>query len=238
MAADRTAAPVLEFVSVTRRYQDGARGSVTALSQCSFALGPGQCATIEGPSGSGKSTLLALACGLLLPTEGEVRFEGEPLSRSKESFRAQNRREKMGIVLQDLALVASMRVDENVLLATLLQGVDASTRTRMRQALKTFSIEALEHAPISTLSGGEKQRVALARAAMHAAPKLLVLDEPTARLDDTNTESVTQWLRTMLASGAALLIATHDSRLSTSIVGAQRYILSEHQLKPMVGLEQ
>lgn len=223
-------ATTLEFVSVTRRFRDGARGEVLALQDCSLKLCAGECATVEGPSGSGKSTLLALACGLLLPTEGEVRFLGEDFSRTKESFRAQNRREYMGVVLQELALIASMRVDENVLLASALNMPTVAIRERMQKALRQFAIEPLETAAIRTLSGGERQRVALARAAMNERPKLIVLDEPTARLDDDNTQRVKDWIASVCSTGTTVLIATHDARVSEQIAGLTRYTLTDRRL--------
>jgi putative ABC transport system ATP-binding protein len=232
----------LEFVAVTRRFgastaaepssgtaSGRTRGQVTALDRCSFVLRRGECMLVQGPSGSGKSTLLALACGLLLPTEGTVRFLQHELSRSKESFRAQNRRENMAIVLQDLALIASMSVRENALLATALSGLSKAQReARERQllaALERFDIQALQDQSITTLSGGERQRVALARAAMSPQAALLVLDEPTARLDLDNVERVSDWIVERLAADKAVLIATHDDRLIARLPNAIHYTL-------------
>ncbi len=207
---------LIEFREVSRSFDDGARERVEALSPTSFALARGQCLRVLGPSGAGKSTLLSLACGLLLPTAGEVRFESEPFSRWRESFRAAVRRRSMGVVVQQLALVHGMTARENVALASVPDGLStASDRAAQSALFDALGLAGLERAKVETLSGGERQRVALVRALAVREAKLLVLDEPTAHLDAARTDALIALLRSRIDAGCAALIATHDPRLDT-----------------------
>lgn len=208
--------PLLEFRDVSRSFEDGARSTVLALRPTSFALSRGSCLRVLGPSGAGKSTLLSLACGILLPTSGEVHFDGEPFSRWRESFRASARRRRMSVVVQGLSLVSAMTVLENVLLPAIPDGLSTpESRASAKRWLDRLGIAELAAAKVERLSGGEKQRVALARAFAHASAELIVLDEPTAHLDADRTETVVAALRERLAEGASVLVATHDPRLDS-----------------------
>jgi len=202
----------LEFVGVSRRFRDGARGEVWAVRELGFRAVAGELVVLRGPSGSGKSTVLGLAAGLLLPTEGEVRVDGEVFSRTRENVRAEIRREKMGVVLQGLALISRMSVLENVLLGHVPDGtVNAAAVVRARALLERFGVGAMARATVETLSGGERQRVALARALVREAA-IVLLDEPTAHLDDAAVDVVREVLRERLSRGALAVVATHDPR--------------------------
>lgn len=207
----------LSFRAVSRSFEDGARDRVVALEPTSFELAPGECLRVLGPSGVGKSTLLSLACGLLLPTSGEVLLDGEPFSRWREPFRAARRRRSMGVVVQQLALVQGMSVEENVALAHVPDGLLASEdRKRHHALLARLGLRGLERAKVETLSGGERQRVALVRALAVRDASLLVLDEPSAHLDAARTETLLELLRERVArDGCSVLVATHDPRLDT-----------------------
>jgi putative ABC transport system ATP-binding protein len=210
-------APRIELRAASKRFRDGAHGSVLALAPTSLSLAPGACLRVIGPSGAGKSTLLCLASGLLLPTEGEVLLDGEPFSRWREPFRAAVRRRRMGVVLQHLALVRGMSVRENVLLAGVPDGgggVDAGRRAG--EILERLGLSRWVGAPVERLSGGEQQRVALARALCVTNAGCLVLDEPSAHLDD----ALVTVLRALLEERrtrdeTSVLVATHDPRLDS-----------------------
>jgi putative ABC transport system ATP-binding protein len=208
-------APRLELRSASRRFDDGVGRTVLALAPTSLSLERGQCLRVLGPSGAGKSTLLSLACGLLLPTEGEVWLEGEPFSRWREPFRAQIRRRTMGVVVQQLALVAGMSARENVLLSGVPDGMPSrADRARAEELLRALGLEAMGDTHVERLSGGERQRVALARALSVASATLLVLDEPTAHLDHTRVDALVALLRErMQRDGTSVLLSTHDPRL-------------------------
>ena len=157
----------------------------------------GRHSLILGPSGSGKSTLLHLIAGLLRPTRGQILTAGRDLSVLRPAELDRWRGRNVGIVLQNLHLIAAISARDNLRLARALAGLpDAGVRPPQ-------------------LSQGEAQRLAIARAVINR-PMLILADEPTSALDDGNCETVLRLLRAQAeASGATLLIATHDARLET-----------------------
>ena len=138
-------------------------GTLTILSDVSFAVSRGESVAIVGPSGAGKSTLLALLAGLDLPTSGKIWLDGWELSALDEDGRAQVRAASVGFVFQSFHLVPSLNALENVMLPLELAGSESPRRQAM-DILETVGLkERVSHYP-SQLSGGEKQRVAIARA--------------------------------------------------------------------------
>jgi putative ABC transport system ATP-binding protein len=197
---------------VVKRVRDG-RVRRTVIDGVSFDLERGELVVLRGPSGSGKTTLLALVGAMLSPTSGEVLLDGEPTSRLREGHRAHVRRHKVGFVFQDLQLVDGMTALENVLLPRIPDGVTADDGRRAQALLERFGVGALAGASSRALSGGERQRVALARALIADAP-LLILDEPTAHIDDARASSIADELASLAREGRALLVATHDPRIA------------------------
>jgi len=169
---------------------------------------------LRGASGSGKTTLLALIGAMLSPTSGEVHLDGEPTSRLRDAHRALVRRQKVGFVFQDVQLVDGMTARDNVLLPSVPDGVDTAARSRADDLLARFDLTAIAGAPARALSGGERQRVALARA-LFRDPPLLLLDEPTAHLDDARASAVVGDLAALAGEGRALVVATHDPRVTS-----------------------
>jgi len=199
---------------VVKRVRDG-KERRTVLDDVSFDLARGELVVVRGPSGSGKTTLLAIVGAMLSPTSGEVHLDGEPTSRLREGHRAEIRRRKVGFVFQDLQLVDGLTAHQNVLLPRVPDGVRPEDETRADELLERFGLTSVAHARARTLSGGERQRVALARALL-GDPPLLVLDEPTAHLDDERARSIAKDLAALADDGRALLVATHDARLVES----------------------
>jgi putative ABC transport system ATP-binding protein len=200
--------------NVVKRVRDG-RERRTVLDDVSFDLARGELVVVRGPSGSGKTTLLAIVGAMLSPTSGEVHLDGEPTSRLRESHRAEVRRKKVGFVFQDLQLVDGLTARENVLLPRVPDGVRPADEKRADELLARFGLTDIAKNHAAVLSGGERQRVALARALL-ADPPLLVLDEPTAHLDDARAATIVSDLSALAKDGRALLVATHDARLSSS----------------------
>jgi ABC-type lipoprotein export system ATPase subunit len=168
--------------NVVKRIWDGSERR-TVLDDVSFDLARGELVVVRGPSGSGKTTLLAIVGAMLSPSSGEVHLDGEPTSRLREGHRAEVRRRKVGFVFQDLQLVDGLTSRENVLLPRVPDGVRPEDEQRATALLERFGLGAVANVNAKSLSGGERQRVALARALINDPP-LLVLDEPTAHLDD------------------------------------------------------
>lgn len=188
-------------------------GTLTILSDVSFAVRRGDSVAVVGPSGAGKSTLLALLAGLDLPTRGKIWLDGWELSALDEDGRAQVRAASVGFVFQSFHLVPSLTALENVMLPLELAGSDGPRRQAM-DILETVGLrDRVSHYP-SQLSGGEKQRVAIARA-FATEPAVLFADEPTGNLDARTGDNI---MRIMFElnqnSSTTLVLVTHDRRLA------------------------
>lgn len=208
-ATDRV--PAASVRDVVKRVRDGETRR-TVLDGVSFDLARGELVIVRGPSGSGKTTLLGIVGAMLSPTSGEVHLDGEPTSRLREQHRAEVRRRKVGYVFQDLQLVDGLSARDNVLLPRIPDGVRREDEARAVALLERFGLGSRAEGRTRALSGGERQRIALARALMNDPP-LLVLDEPTAHLDDASATTVVDDLLELVRDGRAVLVATHDPRL-------------------------
>jgi putative ABC transport system ATP-binding protein len=215
-------APAAAVRDVVKRVRDG-RERRTVLDGISFEVRRGEFVVLRGPSGSGKTTLLAIVGAMLSPTSGEVLLDGEPTSRLREAHRAEVRRRKVGFVFQDLQLVDEMTAEENVLLPRVPDGVMVEDAARARALLGRFGVAELARTRARSLSGGERQRVALARALL-CDPPLLLLDEPTAHLDDARAGAIVAELAALAKDGRALLVATHDARIATGNAAVTRVL--------------
>jgi putative ABC transport system ATP-binding protein len=212
--AQRGTTPVVRLQNVVKRVRDGATRR-TVLDDVTFEVGASELVIVRGRSGSGKTTMLAIVGAMLSPTSGEVHLDGEPTSRLREAYRASVRRRKVGFVFQDLQLVDGLSSLQNVLLPCVPDGITAADERRARALLVQRGLEAQIDSKAKGLSGGERQRVALCRALVND-PKLLVLDEPTAHLDDVHASALAEELAALTNSGCALLVATHDPRIAES----------------------
>lgn len=206
--------PVVELQGVSRTFQAG-DVSVTALKDADLAVGRGEYVAIVGPSGSGKSTLLNLLGLLDRPTEGTYHLEGVDTSQLQEGQRAGLRSRRIGFVFQSFHLLAHRTVLENVLLATVYNGMPRAERVPAAEAaLRRVGLgHRMDFRP-TTLSGGERQRVAIARALV-TRPGLLLADEPTGNLDSATGEAVLELFDELRADGLTLIVVTHDDYVSS-----------------------
>jgi ABC-type lipoprotein export system ATPase subunit len=186
------------------------RGTVQALADISFDVGPGEFVAVQGPSGCGKTTLLLTAGGLLRPDEGQVLLDGRDLYALSPEARARFRAATVGFVFQQFHLVPYLSALENVLTPSLAAAVpDAAERSR--ELLRRLSLAERAHHVPAQLSTGERQRTALARALL-TRPRLLLADEPTGNLDEASGETVLAELAAFARGGGAVLLASHDPR--------------------------
>ena len=199
----------LSAVSLSYSYGDK---STDALSLPDLTIARGGSCAVVGPSGSGKTTLMHLIAGLLTPRSGSIRVAGERMDVPSQRERDRLRGRLIGIVLQQLRLVASLSALDNLLLAQRLARHPVNREAATAQLVGLGLGHRLQHRP-HALSQGEAQRVAIARALV-GRPALLLADEPTSSLDDANAELVLQLLTEQAVEhGAALLVVTHDSRI-------------------------
>ncbi|HQZ36613.1 MAG TPA: ATP-binding cassette domain-containing protein [Ilumatobacteraceae bacterium] len=166
----------------------------------SFEFPAGSTTAIVGPSGTGKTTLLALLDGSLRPTEGTVaRDEGKRIW-----------------LFQSPSLLPRRTATENVALPMVAAGVRwGDCLTAAAAHLETVGLADVARSQARHLSGGQAQRVAVARC-LAARPELLLADEPTAALDRVSASPICDSLRAVAASGATVVIATHDERLAAA----------------------
>ena len=207
-ASEQVAWPAIQFSDVFRIYRSGPVETV-ALRGLDLRVEPGEFVAIWGPSGSGKSTLLALAGGLDRPSAGEVRAFGESLTTMPQRDLATFRARSVAIVFQSGNLWSALSAKDNVRLALMLAGQEASTFAA-RAALDFFSLARRYTHPVRQLSGGEQQRVAIAAAAAREAP-LVLADEPTGELDTFAERLVLDGLARLRRDfGSTVLVVSHS----------------------------
>jgi putative ABC transport system ATP-binding protein len=167
---------------------------------------------ILGESGIGKTTLLHLLGLLLEPEQGEIIVNNQNINnlskRQKDLFRGQH----IGVVFQKARFVKSLSVLDNIK-AKLFFSKSKASVTDIEAILEQLQIQHLKHKKVSHLSEGQKQRLSIAIAIINN-PKIILADEPTANLDDTNCQSVINLLKeTAAKANANLVLITHDQRV-------------------------
>mgnify|MGYP000179804936 FL=1 len=192
---------------------DGNAGRVEILHGITLDIEKGSSLALVGPSGSGKSSLLMLMGGLERASGGRIDVLGNDLTTLNEDALARFRRKSMGVVFQSFHLIPTMTALENVATPLELAG-DKDAFAKAEAELATVGLDHRSGHYPSQLSGGEQQRVALARA-MVVRPAILLADEPTGNLDETNGNAVMDLLFELQArDGATLVLVTHSNALA------------------------
>lgn len=203
---------VIRARNVTLSFGEGP-ARVDVLRAIDLDIERGQSLAILGPSGSGKSSLMAVLSGLERASSGSVVVDGENFGGLGEDELALARRGRIGIVLQAFHLLPTMTALENVAVPLEIAG-DGNAFAKARSELEAVGLaHRLNHYP-AQLSGGEQQRVAIARA-VAGRPAILFADEPTGNLDrETGAAIIDLLFERKEASGATLVIITHDPALA------------------------
>ncbi len=169
---------------------------------------------VLGPSGCGKTTLLHLICGFLNPQKGSIHINNENFGALSVSKKDAFRGKHIGVVFQQAKHFSGMNCLEHLEYASYFSG-RKNKSDENRQLLNQLGLEASLKQQASSLSQGQLQRLNIAMALINK-PLLILADEPTAALDDTNCERVIELLKEQAqATEAALLIITHDQRLKS-----------------------
>ncbi|MFJ9571328.1 ABC transporter ATP-binding protein [Streptomyces bacillaris] len=207
-------AAAVQLADVDVRFRSKKR-DVTALSDISLDVAPGEFVAIVGPSGCGKSTLLKLVAGLLTASSGEVLLGGE---------RVKGPRHDIGYVFQRAALLEWRSALRNILLqAEMRRMPSARARARADELIRMTGLSGFEDAYPHELSGGMQQRVALCRALLHEPPVLL-MDEPFGALDALTREQLnTELNRIWRTTGTTVLLVTHS--ISEAVYLADRVVV-------------
>lgn len=200
---------MLKATQLTKNYHL-VSSDVHALKDITFELPSGESMAVVGASGAGKSTLLTLLGGLDEPDSGDVIFDDTAIHRLNDQQLADFRSKKLGFVFQFHHLLQDFDVLHNVMLPLLVQNVDRATaKTAACAMMEKVGLAGKEGRYPLELSGGEQQRAAIARGLVHK-PRLILADEPTGNLDETNGEHVFELLCQLNRDlGATLIVVTH-----------------------------
>lgn len=221
-------------------------GGVRAVNHVSFDVSPGEIVALIGPNGAGKSTVLNMVSGVLQPTQGEILFNSHRLSRVKGYEYA-----GLGIArtFQNLQTFDDMTVLENVMVgfhSNTKSGIlscglklgssrkeEQSMSDRAYELLKVVGIASLSHLQAGSLSYGKLRLMEIARA-LATKPKLLLLDEPAAGLNHSETAEMTEMFKQIRKQGTAILLVEHDMDMIMNV--ADRIVVLDQGEKIAQGL--
>ncbi|MGL4344325.1 MAG: ABC transporter ATP-binding protein [Cellulosilyticaceae bacterium] len=202
---------LLEVNNIEKYY--GNKGNVTkAIHGISFDVQQGEFVGIMGPSGSGKTTLLHCIATIDQVTTGQIKINGEDITRLGRKQLEVFRRDALGFIFQDFNLLDTLTAYENIALALTIQGVETkSVDARVQEVARLLGVQdILEKYPYQ-LSGGQKQRVASARAII-TKPSMVLADEPTGALDSKSARMLLETFETLNRDmEATILMVTHDA---------------------------
>jgi ABC-type branched-subunit amino acid transport system ATPase component len=197
----------LSVLEVTKRYR-----ALTALDEVSLTIRPGSITALIGPNGAGKTTLLDIIAGDQLPTEGRVVLNGRDVTFRNPAYRAKT---GIGRTYQKLRLVSSMTAIDVVLvgvdLAARREGsvTEATRRTRAREALALVGLEAQTDVTAGALTFGQRRLLEMARA-IATRPRMLLLDEPSSGLDDSEVPGFADLIRRVHLTGCTIILVEHN----------------------------
>ena len=201
--------PGLRLEGIRKGYGTG-DARVEVLRGMDWEIGEGSFAVLAGPSGSGKTTLLGVAGLLLRPDSGRVLFWNRDAAAMDEREAAAVRAREIGMVFQKFCLLGRRSALDNVLFRfRYAGGPTPAARAAARDALARVDLADKARRPAGVLSAGEMQRVAIARA-IASRPRLLLADEPTGNLDESNAAAVMDLFQTLHRDGMTLLVVTHN----------------------------
>jgi branched-chain amino acid transport system ATP-binding protein len=199
---------ILEVHGVSRRF-----GGLQALSDVTFSVPQGQIVGLIGPNGAGKTTLFSTLVGLIRPDQGAILLDGQPIVGLKPHKVA---RLGMTKTFQNVALFGESSVLDNVLTAGLLRHSVDAAREEALKCLDRVGLRAIAHQQAGLLSFPERARVELARA-LCAGPKVLLLDEVMAALNQVEMQEVMDLIRSLRNDGITLLVVEHHMRAIMAI---------------------
>jgi cell division transport system ATP-binding protein len=204
---------MIRLQNVSKKYGTGE----SALSDLSLIIEKGEFAFLVGPSGSGKTTLLRLLTREMLPTEGSIYINDLDIVSLPKS-KVPHLRKKIGVIFQDLKLLADRTIFENIILPLEMGNVEKSEAIRkVDTILEQVGVATHRNKFPVQLSGGELQRVAIARALVFS-PDILLADEPTGNLDNATSWEIVKLLQDINEKGTTVIMATHNTDIINSLL--------------------
>ena len=206
---------MITIKDLTKIYNYKKSNEFEALHGISFEIKDGELVAITGRSGAGKSTLLHILACIDDYQSGEYRLGDTLVKGLSDRQYAKIRNEKIGMVMQDHALIEDMTALENVMIPLdFVKMKKAEKKEKALGALKAVGIEELAKKPCNKLSGGQKQRVAIARAIV-GQPEVILADEPTGALDSKTAAGIMDLFRKLNKQGRTIIIVTHDREIAS-----------------------
>ena len=206
---------MITIKDLTKIYNYKKSNEFEALHGISFEINDGELVAITGRSGAGKSTLLHILACIDDYQSGEYRLGDTLVKGLSDRQYAKIRNEKIGMVMQDHALIEDMTALENVMIPLdFVKMKKAEKKEKALGALNAVGIEELAKKPCNKLSGGQKQRVAIARAIV-GQPEVILADEPTGALDSKTAAGIMDLFRKLNKQGRTIIIVTHDREIAS-----------------------
>lgn len=205
---------MIKLDKIIKIYNPKKANEYEALHRVSCEISDGEMVAIIGKSGAGKSTLLHILACIDSYQSGEYTIDGTLVKNLSEGQYAQIRNEKIGIVMQDFALVEDFSALENVLIPLdFAKKKIKNKKEKALEALKAVGMGDLSKKPCNKLSGGQKQRVAIARAIVNE-PAMILADEPTGALDTKTSAEIMELFKRLNKEGKTVVIVTHDPKVA------------------------
>ena len=206
---------MIEIKNLVKIYNKGKTNEFCALKGIDLSIEEGEMVAIIGKSGAGKTTLLHILAAIDSYDKGSYLVDGVSVGDLKEKERARFRNQKIGIVMQDYALIDEYTIEENVQIPLIFGKVKGNDvrREKIMTALENVGLAELAKKPVRQLSGGQKQRVAIARALVNN-PTFLLADEPTGALDSKTSGEIMDVFEKLNQGGKTVIIVTHDMEVA------------------------
>ena len=205
---------MVKLVNIKKVYNIGKSNEFEALKGVSCEIKDGELVAVIGKSGAGKSTMLHILACIDSYQDGEYTIDGETVKKLSEKEYARIRNEKIGMVMQDFALVEDFTALENVMIPlSFSKKKIPNKKEKALAALKAVGVEDLAKKPCNKLSGGQKQRVAIARAIVNE-PSMILADEPTGALDSKTGAEIMELFKQLHQQGRTVIIVTHDPKIA------------------------
>lgn len=201
---------MIKLNDVVKTYNPKKANEFTALKGVSAEINDGEMVAIIGKSGAGKSTLLHILACIDSYEDGEYYIDDSLVKKLSERKYAEIRNEKIGIVMQDFALVEDFSAIENVMIPLSFSKKKIKGKKEIAQkALESVGMGEYAKKACNKLSGGQKQRVAIARAIVND-PAMILADEPTGALDTKTSAEIMELFHELNEQGKTIIIVTHD----------------------------
>ena len=207
---------MIKITNLNKIYNKKKANAFQALYDVSLTINDGELTAIVGRSGAGKSTLLNIIGCIDNFESGTYEIDGEDVSKFSDKKLSQVRNKKVGIVLQDFALIEQYTVLQNVMVPLYFAKVKTKKAKEMAlKALEEVGMEQFSNKKTEQLSGGQKQRVAIARAIVND-PAFILADEPTGALDTKTSAEIMKLFKELYQKGKTVVIITHDLSVAES----------------------